>query len=399
MHFEVGNVYKNNDYLFARIPSALFGSACIPLMYLICRELQLSISSSVLGAALPLFDNLLITESRLILLDSQLICYLKLTLFCALRLWRTAEAGKIATKRYYVYLVSTALSGTAAFSVKWTAAVTPFLVVLVCGLGVWFLSKPTPLLHCAVAGALGLAFYVIPWYIHLRVSTTSTLMAIRMGDRFRSTLHGNATFPYNPLHDVTLAESLYELHWRQFRANQKVKTRHKWESKWYEWPLNLRGIYFFVDKADGYTDERPLVRVIYLLQNPAGAIWVFAGVVTFVILLPCIHRYRTTIPKEHRVHDILNRGTFLLAGYLLNLLPYMFVERCCFLYHYLPSLTYGQLLTAMLVDALPKFVLLPVTAIMIASILAAFVFWAPWIYALPLDDSGIVRRQWLPRWN
>lgn len=399
MQFAVGAIYNNNDYLLARFPSALFGSACIPLMYLICRQLRLSVTSSVLGATLPLFDNLLITESRLILLDSQLLFYLKLTLLCALRLWEVAEEGNVSSRRYYKYLVATALSGAAAFSVKWTAAVTPFLIVVVCGMGVWFLSKPTPLLHCGIAAVVGLAFYVVPWYIHLRVSTISTPMATRMGDRFRSTLLGNTTFPYNPRHSVTFAESLYELHWRQFRANQKVKTRHKWESKWYEWPLNLRGIYYFVDKAEGYTDEHPLVRVVYLLQNPAGAIWVFAGVLSFVILLPCVQRYRTMIPEKHQVHNVINRGSFLLVGYLLNLLPYMFVERCYFLYHYLPALTYGQLLTAMLVDALPRVVRLPLTAIILVSVLGAFFFWSPWIYALPVDEKGIVIRQWMPRWN
>ena len=34
----------------------------------------------------------------------------------------------------------------------------------------------------------------------------------------------------------------------------------------------------------------------------------------------------------------------------LNLLPYFFVKRSCFIYHYMPALFYGELMTALLID-------------------------------------------------
>lgn len=397
--FVIGNVYPNKDYIFARAPSAFFGTCCIPLMYLICRELRLSVSSSCLGAALPLFDNLLIIESRLILIDAQLIFYLNFTLFCALRLWNIVESGRQGTAHYFIFLIGTAVSGAAAFSVKWTAAATLFLVAVVCGFGVWFTTRPMPIAHRSLAAVVGLAFYVVPWFIHIRMSTISTPEAVRMGNRFRETLTGNRTFPYKPGNNVTFVESLYELHLRQFRANQKVKTRHVWESRWYEWPLNLRGIYYFVDKAESYTEEHPVVRMVYLLQNPAGALWVFAGVMSFMLVFLFIHRYRHDIPKHHRVHDLYNRGSFLFTGYLLNLLPYVFIERCYFLYHYMPALTFGQLLTVYLIDAVPNPLRFLLAGGIVTSVSASFVFWAPWIYCLPIDFEGIARRQCMPRWN
>jgi dolichyl-phosphate-mannose--protein O-mannosyl transferase len=42
--------------------------------------------------------------------------------------------------------------------------------------------------------------------------------------------------------------------------------------------------------------------------------------------------------------------SFLFAGWLLNLMPYMAVERSSFIYHYMPGLLYGELLTALFID-------------------------------------------------
>lgn len=397
-NFEIREEYPNYNYLVLRYPSALFGSLCVPLMYLICREFGMRVSSSVLGASLPLFDHLLLIQSRLILIDAQLLFYLHLTLLCALRLWKLAEEPN-QTTRYYSYLIATAVSAALAMSVKWTAAATPFLVAVVCAMGIWFLRRPTPLVDCILAAVIAVTVYLVPWWVHLRLSTTSTQMTVHLGDRFRSTLHGNDSFPYNATIDMSFVEKVYELHWRQFRANRKIKTRHLWESRWYEWPLNMRGIYYYVDKADSWTETHPSIRVVYLLQNPAMAIWVFASVTAFAILTPLVHRYRTMISEDHPILHTFNRGSFLLAGYLLNLLPYILVERCYFLYHYLPALTYGQLLTVFLVDSLPKVPRLTLTVLITFSVVASFIFWAPWTYCLPIDFEGVKRRQWMPGWN
>lgn len=40
------------------------------------------------------------------------------------------------------------------------------------------------------------------------------------------------------------------------------------------------------------------------------------------------------------------------ASFCRNLIPYVFVKRSCFLYHYIPGLLYGELMLAMMVDKL-----------------------------------------------
>jgi len=70
----------NRDYIAAGVPyvamrllPAIMGIAVVPLMYLTLRASGTTQSTAVLGAALITFENGLITQSRLILLDSPLV--------------------------------------------------------------------------------------------------------------------------------------------------------------------------------------------------------------------------------------------------------------------------------------------------------------------------------------
>ncbi len=397
--FEVTKPYTNHTYYYARIPSALFGTFCPPLTYLISRELGLTTSSSFVTACLPLFDNLLLMESRFILLDAQLIFYLNLALLCALRLFRTVESGRRRSIRHFTYLTATALACSAAMSVKWTAGATPFLIAVTCFFGIWSLSRPLHAADCAFAAAVGLTMYTACWYVFLSVATNSTASATRMSERFRSTLHGNASLPFDAGHGMTFGARLKELHIRQFVANKKVKTRHAYESKWYEWPLNIRGIFFFAIKANDYSEQAPFIRALYLIQNPAAALWVFAAVLGGAVAAPVVYRYRHSIAKERAVHRLYNTGAFLMAGYVLNLVPYVFVERCYFLYHYLPALTYGQLLFGLLLDSLPRRARGVLGIATVATVVGCFIYFVPWIYGTRIHMEAFKRRRWMSRWD
>lgn len=397
--FEVTKPYLNSTYYYVRIPSALFGMFCPPLTYLIARELKFSTSTSFVTASLPLFDNLLLMESRLILLDAQLIFYLDLALLCALRLFNNMESDCRSSFRHFSYLIATALSCAAAMSVKWTAGATPFLIAITCFFGVWSLSRPLRTADCVLAAIVGLAMYTIPWYILLRVATHSTPSATRMSDRFRTTLHGNASMRFDPNHQMSFAQRVKELHIRQFVANKMVKTRHAYESKWYEWPLNIRGIFFFAVKANGYTEQSPFINGLYLIQNPAAALWVLFAVGCATIVIPVVYRYRHYLKTESDIHRYYSVGAFLLCGYVLNLVPYVFVERCYFIYHYLPALTYGQLLVGFTLHSLPTRIRSVVACFIVLTVVSCFAYFAPWIYGSTILMDDFKKRRWMPNWD
>ena len=73
---------------------------------------------------------------------------------------------------------------------------------------------------------------------------------------------------------------------------------------------------------------------------------------------------------------------------------YIAVSRSAFCYHYLPGLLYGELLLAIMLDALAesiatRFKFTMHVTVIVASALG-LAYWAPWVYALELTRQGTV---------
>ena len=75
--------------------------------------------------------------------------------------------------------------------------------------------------------------------------------------------------------------------------------------------------------------------------------------------------------------------------YIINLAPYVGVQRSTFIYHYMPALVYGELMAARLVETLvgPRYT--PFATLLILGITGGVVLhFAPWIYATPVRAAS-----------
>eukprot|EP00168_Porphyra_purpurea_P020733 TRINITY_DN8855_c0_g1_i1.p3 TRINITY_DN8855_c0_g1~~TRINITY_DN8855_c0_g1_i1.p3 ORF type:complete len:212 (-),score=88.67 TRINITY_DN8855_c0_g1_i1:32-667(-) len=158
-----GMAFGAQVYAPLRATSAVFGAGVPPLTYALGRELGLSVSACVLPAVAGALDHLSIVESRLILLDAQLLFYIVAALYLAVRLWK-ARRRTAARLRW---LVATAAAGAAAVSVKYTAVATPVLIA-----GVSLLGGPAgagtrlEVWEMAIAAAVAAALYVSLFAVH-----------------------------------------------------------------------------------------------------------------------------------------------------------------------------------------------------------------------------------------
>jgi len=86
--------------------------------------------------------------------------------------------------------------------------------------------------------------------------------------------------------------------------------------------------------------------------------------------------------------------------YVLNLLPYILVARSAFIYHYMPALMYGEIMSALMVQQLVgKKRMSTVIKILLIIVISWFLFYSPWVYATPLTGEGHARRRLLKRWD
>jgi dolichyl-phosphate-mannose-protein mannosyltransferase len=177
--------------------------------------------------------------------------------------------------------------------------------------------------------------------------------------------------------------------------NAAILEPHHWQAAWWEWLLDLRGVaYYGKDTLPGKHAQ------VYLIGNPA-VLWTVlafmgaAGAYCFIYI-----RYRSQLTRNSPLHSLFRQLTFCLLVYGINLMPYLGVKRSTFIYHYMPALIYGQIITGRIIDAMvPKKYLATATKAYLLLVLVGWVFMAPWVYALPITGDAHDRRRLMPRWN
>jgi dolichyl-phosphate-mannose--protein O-mannosyl transferase len=216
-----------------------------------------------------------------------------------------------------------------------------------------------------------------------------------MTPAFQSTLVGAPTYDPAASHEG-FWWTLFSHNKRMIVHNAAILAPHPWQSKWHEWLVDSRGVSYYGKDYPGNHSSH-----VYLLGNPVLHWGVLAAQAVFVVLCALYLRYRSHPDMSlSRFNAFFGQASFCFVVYWLNLLPYIGIARSTFVYHYMPALMYGQLLTACTVEAVVPRKWLRATVLTIAAGLAAtLVFFGPWIYATPLTADGHERRRWLPRWN
>lgn len=147
---------------------------------------------------------------------------------------------------------------------------------------------------------------------------------------------------------------------------------------------------------------------VHAIGNPAlwwlstAAILFFLGVLVWLIWVWASRSQSLNALRfKDRWQAEIWIALYLFLNWLANLLPWMRVTRCTFLYHYMGSSVFAGLALAWLVDQglhsyRRELRILGVTAIFF--ILLAFIFWMPIYLGLPLSPEGYMHRMWLRSW-
>jgi hypothetical protein len=165
-----------------------------------------------------------------------------------------------------------------------------------------------------------------------------------------------------------------------FRYHSGVDATHPYSSRWYQWMLDIRPILYYLDYNGGARSS------FGAFVNP---VLCWAGFVSLFVLGFC------TFARRDR------RALFLLVGYLAQLVPWLFISRITFEYHYFPCsvflvLTLGYVFALLRDnDDLWRIPVWSLTALQAA----AFVFFYPALWGAELNTRGAsLLYRWLSTW-
>ncbi len=419
--------------------NALTGSFLPLVIAGIAYQLTRRSSYAVIAATLAAMDGMALVESRYALNNVYLVIFGLLGFLCLLRSLNSAGVYTRAG-----WMLGSGLFFGASFSVKWNG-----LWFLLGAYGLWILAwlgyglkqfsqsadllpqnlfpvqaiaaehtqrslhRPVPALNSGLNhsplsrltrltlpqvlgywGIVPLAFYYLSWLPHLR---------------------------FNP------AASFWQLQQQILAYHEQVGNGtniHPYCANWYTWILMLRPVaYFYQITNSGAplpTGKTPfpvagdkIIYDVHSIGNPA-LWWLSTLAIALIVILLGQRLWNwATVWLSADKQGVQPMATFVLnptelwlalfivINYGANLLPWMRVTRCVFLYHYMGSSIFASLGIAWLCDRWlhshePRLRFMGMSTILL--IFSAFLFWLPIYLGLPLSPLEFQLRMWLPSW-
>lgn len=356
---EIGKIFPDNKYLALRFLPSLAGTFLPIVIFLLSLQLKFKPQGAFIAGFLVAIENALLVQTHYILMDG----FLLLFGFSALLFY---------FRRKFIWM---AIFGGLAMSIKWTGLTflaLPFLIE------VFYLFKEKNLRAIL---RLPIYFLFIPLILYFSIFIVHFALLTKPGP-------GDA-FMKPTFQQDNVVSKFFQLNTEMYRSNQRLTATHPYGSQWYSWPFMARPIFYWVSQGEGSREAGIASENsrIYLIGNPV--IW-WASTAAIILLLLQNLKFKIFNLK-------LNTFGILLSGYFLNLLPFIGIKRVMFLYHYLTGLIFAILVLVYLIEkkehARKIFI-----GLAIASV-AAFIYFAPLTYGLPLNPKTHEKRVWFPSWK
>ena len=400
-----------------RFMPVLFGTALIPLMYLLARQLLSVRFFAIAAGVLTAFDGMTFVEARTAVID---IIPITLVVLAYLLFHLHLNADTVSRRRWMIVLTGITLG--LALGAKWTtlAAYGVIIVILVFRLIVRWTRYDS-----ATAGIALLSLALLPAIVYGLTFIRYVTITHGITNLPQPAL-GFAPFHVNPGAAWT---EIAEWHRQTWLYHINLKADHIFYSPWWSWPLDFRPVVYYyagqglgVDQSSGST----LVAEIFNLGNPLiwwAATFSIAGIAIGLPALIRDHRFRRELdpaeaarraaagPTDQRLYASI----FILVSFFSAWLPLSRVPRGLFLYHMLGglpamflalslALTYLRTLSGRLPGMAVRFNgAVPAYAYLV-MVIGFFIYFYPLWTGLPLTGEALNSHVWfaltkpLPNW-
>ena len=299
-----------------RFMGVLFGILMLPVLYILIKNMFGSTAISACGTAIFAFDFMHFTQTRIATIDTYGVFFIMLMFL-------------------FMYRFITAPRDDPEIP-KWKSTLPLMLSGLCFGLGA--ASKWT-----VIYGGAGLA---IVWLL-FRIGRGRDMQKTGRGEEHINELVSNiwecmlffVAIPcviyyvsywfYGTAQGYSGIEMLFKPEYAgtvlrnqefMFTYHQGVSASHPYSSSWYQWLFNARPILYYLESL-----PNNMKSAFACFANP---LVVWGGLFAMITIFYRAIRYRDSL------------AIFILIGYLSSLVPWMFITRITFAYHYFPCIVF-----------------------------------------------------------
>jgi len=348
-----------------RLPGVLFGLSMIPLLYTFSRRIFNSNNLALLSAFFLTFDFMIFARSRMAAIDAPVTFFILAMFYLMYLFVRGIERNSFIKSLSLLGLCGMVMGF--GIATKWQgvfgALGLPFLFFPALYRLYLHNKKQAMIMFCACFGFFVLIPFVIYLFSYIPYANAEGMGLFRTmweNQVYMLTLHGYTSVMYT--------------NWNM--------------SDWWSWFAMVNPfIAYYPTTKDGS------VAVIAHFGNPV--VW-WLGTLT---LFSALYRYKTIL--KHKCKDIAEfmyekkDTAFLFIAFGANMLPWVFIARFTFIYHYMPSVPSVVLFLVMFLKNKSR-----LTQYFVAvAALVLFIIFYPVLSGLPVSESYIANYlQWFETW-
>jgi hypothetical protein len=367
-----------------RIAACLFGTLCIPMMYLFARRLWPNRLFAIAAAVLVCFDGMFFVQSRIGMIDIFPIFFILLAYFLYL--------VHIQSRTRRASLVSLLLLGITlglGIASKWIvlAAFASILFLLFMrvvrrSVTIRIGSESNPIWEWGRGDGPAFAGGV-PWLTYLGVG----LVALAL---IPAAIYLASWYPFFARGQFHALTDLIDYQKSAFEYHAHLTATHPYGSPWWSWPFLSRPVLYYAEYSSLGVDHwtgQPLVAWMSNLGNP----WIWWTSLPCVVSLPYFIIRHKSFP-----------ATVILLGFITQYWPWSQISRVIFMYHMFGGLIFMLLALAFVLahiaQRMPEMGR-PLLAVNLAVAVMFFAYFYPVWTALPISSSALYISDGTPIWG
>ena len=367
-----------------RIAACIFGTLCIPMMYLFARRLWPNRIFAVAAATLACFDGMFFIQSRIGMIDIVPIFFILLAYFLYL-----VHIQSRTPRSSLVSLIGLGIVLGLGVASKWIvlAAMASIVFLMVVRairrhVDIHFGPPGHPIWSWG-RGSSPVIPTGLNWPVYLGVAVVA-LVAIP------AFIYVESWYPFFARGQFHNLADLIDYQKQSYIYHATLKATHPYGSPWWSWPFLSRPVLYYAEYTGLGVDQftgQPLVAWMSNVGNP----WIWWTSLPCVLSLPYFIIRHKSFP-----------ATVILLGFITQYLPWSQISRVIFMYHMFGGLIFMILALAFVLAQIAERVPRTGTRILVGHLAVAvaifFYFYPVWT-ALPISSSALNFSSGTPLWG
>ena len=343
-----------------RLMGNIAGILMIPVIYSLAKNIFKNRKWAILAGLLMMFDCFHFAQTRMGTVDSFLVLFIMLSALFMYKYIVLENDAKLKTKLGNLFLSGLFIG--CAIATKWTGLYAGLALAIVFFANMIYRNVGKHKEKDKDLGKIILACFVFFVGIPLLIYVLSYLL-----------------FPVVYPGKVEGISGLIKQTQDMYTYHSTLEATHPFTSEWYTWPAMIKPVWYYVGYFGG-----DMKGTIVGIGNPA--IWWFGIIASiFVLIMALLRRKR--------------EDWFILVFILATWLPYVFIGRIMFMYHYFPTLPFIMLAIVALIKFITEKIRNnSVYLFYVGVVILLFTYFYPVISGMITSDKYIETIRWVSTW-